>query len=183
MPPSAPVTSCLLISGVIDGPRSGGTPKAVELHATCHVNDLTRYGVGKVSNGGGAAAAQTAILGAGTLAAGGFMYVSHETTEFTLYFGTAPHTVAYTALRINGDDALELYFDGNVVDRYGDPHRDGTGESWEYTDGWGYRRGGTLPSPTWEPSDFYFSGTNALDRGCDTVNDPSCSLPFPAASY
>ena len=30
-----PTTSCLVITGVVDGPLSGGLPKAVELFAKC----------------------------------------------------------------------------------------------------------------------------------------------------
>eukprot|EP00984_Skeletonema_dohrnii_P010390 scaffold4046_cov78-Skeletonema_dohrnii-CCMP3373.AAC.1 len=43
----------LIITGVIDGPRSGGLPKAVELYATSDIPDLSSYGVGFANNGGG----------------------------------------------------------------------------------------------------------------------------------
>eukprot|EP00966_Prymnesium_polylepis_P205141 4753112-Prymnesium_polylepis.2 len=141
--------------------------------------------MGKASNGGGSGG-QTVTLNAGALAAGSFICVSHESSEFANFFGTLPHTVGYTALNVNGDDAIELYLDGSVVDQYGDANTDATGQAWEYTDGWGYRLNGTLPSPTgWASgsANFYYSGANALDTGCDTLHAATCSNPFPAATY
>ena len=46
-------SSKLIISGVIDGPRSGGTPKAVELYALSDIADLSAYGIGSANNGDG----------------------------------------------------------------------------------------------------------------------------------
>ena len=44
--------SCLTLTGVIDGPLPGGTPKALELYANCNVADLSQYGLGSANNGG-----------------------------------------------------------------------------------------------------------------------------------
>ncbi|RCL75087.1 MAG: hypothetical protein DBW72_03665, partial [Flavobacteriales bacterium] len=43
----------LIITGVIDGPLSGGVPKAVELYALSDIGDLSEYGLGSANNGGG----------------------------------------------------------------------------------------------------------------------------------
>ena len=39
----------------------------------------------------------------------------------------------------NGDDAIELYLNGAVVELFGDVDVDGTGEAWEYMDSWAYK--------------------------------------------
>ena len=54
------------------------------------------------------------------------------------YFGFAPD---YTdgAANINGDDAIELFKNAAVIDVFGDINVDGTGQPWEYKDGWAYR--------------------------------------------
>jgi hypothetical protein len=39
----------------------------------------------------------------------------------------------------NGDDAIELYFNGSVAEVYGVVGTDGTGESWEYTDSYAWK--------------------------------------------
>ena len=43
----------LLISGVMDGPLSGGLPKVVELYVVNNIPDLSVCGLGSANNGGG----------------------------------------------------------------------------------------------------------------------------------
>ena len=47
------------------------------------------------------------------------------------------------AATINGDDAIELFNNGSVVDTYGQIDVNGDGTPWDYTDGWAYRNNGT----------------------------------------
>ena len=44
-------SSKLIISGVVDGPLSGGLPKAVELYAIDSIADLSSYAIGSANNG------------------------------------------------------------------------------------------------------------------------------------
>ena len=44
---------------------------------------------------------------------------------------------------VSGDDAVELFLHGEVVDLFGAVGIDGTGTSWEYKQGWAYRRHAT----------------------------------------
>ena len=51
------MATCLLLTGVVDGPLNGGggangQPKVVELYATCDVPNLSDYGLGSANNGG-----------------------------------------------------------------------------------------------------------------------------------
>ena len=39
----------------------------------------------------------------------------------------------------NGDDAIELFEQGVVIETFGDIDVDGTGEAWEYMDSWAYK--------------------------------------------
>jgi hypothetical protein len=43
----------LVITGVVDGPLQGGTPKAIEICALTDIADLSNYGIGSANNGGG----------------------------------------------------------------------------------------------------------------------------------
>ena len=43
----------LVISGVVDGPLSGGVPKAIEVTAVTDIADLSAFGVGSATNGEG----------------------------------------------------------------------------------------------------------------------------------
>ncbi len=58
---------------------------------------------------------------------GSYLYVSTESTGFASYFGFAPDFVSSSAASINGDDAIELFQNGVLVDVFGDVNVDGTG--------------------------------------------------------
>ena len=168
----------LLITGVIDGPLSGGTPKAMELYVRNTIADLSSYGVGSANNGGGTDGVEFTFP-AVSVAAGTYIYVASETDNFTTYLGFAPD---YTsgALAINGDDAVELFYNNEIIDVFGDSNTDGTGQAWEYLDGWAYRNTGTLNNGSFVLTDWSFSGTNALDG---TTTNATASLPYPVKTY
>ncbi|MGC9417981.1 MAG: ExeM/NucH family extracellular endonuclease [Rhodovulum sp.] len=171
--------SDLVITGVIDGPLSGGLPKAIELYVLNDIADLSAYGLGSANNGGGSDG-QEFTFPAVAASAGSYIYVATETTGFTSFFGFAPDFTSGSAASINGDDAIELFKDGEVVDLFGDPNTDGTGEAWDHLDGWAARNPGTGPSATFDAADWTFSGTNALDGETDNA---TAATPFPLAGY
>jgi len=47
------LTSDMVITGVFDGPLTGGTPKVIELYVIRDITDLSVFGVGNANNGGG----------------------------------------------------------------------------------------------------------------------------------
>lgn len=52
---------------------------------------------------------------------------------------------------------------GVVVDVFGDINVDGSGQPWEYMDGWAYRVDGSgLDGTTFAIGNWFFSGPNAL---------------------
>ena len=171
--------TCLLLTGVFDGPLPGGKPKGVELSAMCAVQDLSRYGLGSANNGGGTDGAEF-TFGAGSLSAGAFVYISSEAAGFEEFFGFAPKATS-GALTVNGNDAIELFLDGVVVDTFGETGTDGTNSQWEYLDGWAYRSSGTGPDgATFQLANWTFSGANALDGA--NVNAAAAS-PMPIGHY
>ena len=171
--------SCLLLTGVFDGPLMGGTPKGVELSATCAIPDLSRYGLGSANNGGGSTGVEF-NFGAGSLSAGAFVYVSSEADKFEEFFGFAPSATSGAA-NVNGDDALELFLDGAVVDTFGEISADGTNSPWEYSDGWASRRSGTGPDgATFQRASWAFSGASALDSA---ATNAAAASPMPIGQY
>jgi predicted extracellular nuclease len=170
----------LLISGVVDGPLTGGIPKAVEIFVINNIADLSTCGVGSANNGGGSDGEEFTFP-AGGAAAGSFLYLATEATEFTNFFGFAPDYTNGSAPSVNGDDAIELFCGGAVIDVFGDINVDGSGQPWEYTDGWAYRNDGTGPDgTTFVLANWSFSGPNALDG--ETSND-TATTPFPVGTY
>ena len=170
----------LVISGVIDGPLSGGIPKALELFVINDVADLATCGVGSANNGGGTAGQEFTFPAGSSATAGSYIYIASESTGFNSFFGFAP-TYTSGAASINGDDAIELFCGGVVTDTFGDIHVDGTGQTWEYLDGWAYREADTAPDgATFVLGKWNFSGANALDG---ISSNADASTPFPLKTY
>ncbi|MEM6667375.1 MAG: endonuclease I, partial [Pseudomonadota bacterium] len=170
----------LVITGVIDGPLPGGLPKAIELYATASIADLSVYGIRSANNGGGSDGEEFTFPSTASAAAGQFLYVASEDTAFAEFFGFAPDFTD-SAANINGDDAIELFQNGVVIDVFGDIDTDGTGEPWEHLDGWAYRNANTGPNADiFNVANWTFSGPNALDG---ESSSSSASAPFPAGTF
>ncbi|GAB5407744.1 MAG: hypothetical protein BalsKO_01090 [Balneolaceae bacterium] len=177
----------LIISGVMDGTLSGGTPKTVELYASEDIPDLGVFGLGSASNGGGTDGVEFTL--SGSVPKGDFIYIATENTNFNVWFGFSNDLTDDFSVAINGDDALELFYDstkafsGNeiVVDTFGEINIDGSGTSWEYTDGWAYRVDFTGPDSTsFNISNWTFSGVDALES--ESTNSLAQN-PFPVGTY
>jgi hypothetical protein len=177
--PAAATTGDLVITGVIDGPLTGGLPKAVELYVANDISDLSNYGIGSASNGGGTDGEEFTFP-ADTAQAGEYIYLATENPGFAAFFGFAPDYVHGGAVSVNGDDAIELFMNGVVVDVFGEIAHTGAG-AWNYEDGWGYRVSGTgQDGAVFVPGNWTFSGPNALDG---EITNATAATPFPLGSY
>lgn len=182
----------LVITGIYDGPLPGGHPKGYELYVMNDIPDLSIYSLAVATNGSGGIATGGAIdytFPTGGATAGQFLYVAFydpaaPNVHFQTFFGFAPThpftSAAGSGILVNGDDALELVLNGVVVDVFGDVNTDGTGQPWEYKDGWAARKAGTAPSTTFDVNDWTYSGPDAFDN--QTTN-ASATVPYPLASY
>jgi predicted extracellular nuclease/endonuclease I len=169
----------IVISGVFDGPLSGGTPKVIEFYVSREISDIGSCGFGSANNGGGSDGEEFTFP-SGTIAGGTYLYVATESAGFESFFGFAPNFISGAAA-INGDDAIELFCDGTVVDIFGDINVDGSGKNWEYLDGWAYRNAGTnADGESFNIANWSFSGRNAMDGEADNA---TASTPFPIAAY
>ncbi len=176
------VSGCgnLIITGVVDGPLTGGIPKAVEFYALTDIPDLSAYGFGSANNGGGSDG-QEFTFPATSIAAGTHIWVATEATAFQAFFGFPPTFVNANAPSINGDDAIELFCNGMVIDIFGDINLSGSGQPWDYLDGWAYRFNNTGPDASFfQLSNWSFSGINALDNQTTNATAP---IPFPINTY
>ena len=177
--PAAATTGDLVITGVVDGPLTGGVPKAIELYVVNDIPDLSIYGVGSASNGEGTDG-QEFTFPAVAATAGDFLYLASETSGFTSFFGFAPDFTNGTALSINGNDAIELFSSGAVVDVFGEVTHTGPGP-WNYEDGWAYRVNGTgQDGSTFALANWAFSGINALDGA---TTNATAATPVPLGTY
>ena len=92
----------MVISGVIDGPLSGGIPKAIEFYVISDIADLSTYGFGSANNGNGGGTQEYTF--SGSASAGDYIFIASEAAGFNTFFGFAPNDTD-SAANINGDDA------------------------------------------------------------------------------
>lgn len=176
---TTPARAGLILTGVYDGPLIGGQPKGVELYASSDIADLSTWGLGKASNGDGSTDVEFSFP-AVSVSQGTHLYVATRTSGFHDFFGFDPDYVTL-ALSINGDDAIELFQNGVLRDVFGDADTDGTGQPWEYRDGWAYRRSATGPnSGTFDITHWAFSGPGAWDG---EARNSTAAAPFPIGRY
>ena len=169
----------MLITGVMDGTLTGGLPKAIELYALADINNLSQYGLGSANNGGGSDGIELAFPPM-NVAAGTYLHIATEEIVYDDFFLDLPDFIS-NASNINGNDAIELFCGGTVIDVFGDPNMDGSGQPWDYTDGWAYRNNNTTPNfGNFNLANWTFSGPNALDGESD---NSSAAIPFPIHSF
>ena len=139
----------LVLGGVVDGDLPQGLPKAVIINVTADIADLSAWGAGSANNGGGSDGEELTF--SGSAVAGDIILVGSntESVDFFVNNYTGENFITFTGgpAFINGDDAIELFNNGTVVDVYGDINVDGNGETWEYVDGYAVRLSGTGSNP------------------------------------
>ncbi|WP_027419396.1 T9SS type A sorting domain-containing protein [Crocinitomix catalasitica] len=169
----------LVLSAIFDGPLPDGLPKGVELYVTEDIDDLSLYGIGSANNGEGSDG-QEFTFPAVTASAGDYIYLANEGVSFEDWFDFAPDYIT-SAVNINGNDAIELYFDGRVIDVFGDIDVDGSGELWDYEDGWAGRINGTGPDDiVFNAENWNYSGADALD---DELTNETAAFPIPIGVF
>ncbi|MEL7088139.1 MAG: hypothetical protein AAGL98_06800, partial [Planctomycetota bacterium] len=158
----------LVISAISD--PSDFEARFIELTALEAISEseLAQYGLNTASNGSDESnRVETPIAKSGGLAAGESIYVVNVAGSFADFFAdvdsggnATPAPVdnvvseGSPAIFFNGDDAIQLTLNGVEVDRYGVVGIDGSGEDWEYTDGYVQRNDGAGPSTTFAAADF-----------------------------
>ncbi|MEM6724071.1 MAG: T9SS type A sorting domain-containing protein [Bacteroidota bacterium] len=167
----------ILISGIVDGPLSGGT-KAIELTVLNDIADLSQYGIGSANNGGGSDGEEFTFP-AVAATAGDCILVTQSSDNFLAFFGFAADYESGAA-NINGNDAIELFFNGTVIDVFGEIMYT-SGPDWDFVDGWVYRVDGTGPDgETYNPNNWTTSGPDALDG--ESTNNTAAN-PYPICTY
>ncbi len=178
----ASVTRKVKLAGILNVGGQATNPNLVEIVALSDISDLSSYSLGCANNGGGTDGMEFQFP-AVSVKKGMSYFITRQPDEFKLFFGfeadfldTASGRRPSTATNFTGDDALELFENGRVIDRYGLADIDGTGEVWEYTSSWAKRKVNTGPDgDNFVLANWEYGGIGALD---DTLND-SCLNPYP----
>lgn len=169
----------LILTGIYDGSRAGGTPKGVELYVLNNIDNLGIYGLGSANNGGGTDGEEFEFPEGVAVSKGTFIYIASEAEEFRQFFGFEPDYVD-SAMIINGDDAVELFMNGVAIDVFGGISENGKGKPWEYTNGWAYRKNNTTQTIRFSETDWLFSGVDVFNNVTENLE---ATFPFPDKSY
>src|SRR5690554_374729 len=164
------MTQTPIITSIVDGDCSGGNPRVIEIFAQGSV-DFTQYSIQLQSNGGswGTLLDLTSL---GTIT-DEFVYVHKGGGSFAAEFPSVTNTLdagTSSVTNFNGNDGIRIILTANstVIDQYGEDAVDGTGEVWEYLDGYAKRKNNTGPDASFNPLNWdYFNG--ALDQLCNTT--------------
>ena len=173
--------SDLILQGIIDFsvPSGGSDGKAIHVKATQNISDLSIYGIGVANNGGGSDG-QEYTFPAISVLAGQDVLVARNVTAMTAYFDVCASEFEYIlqsspGISQNGDDAIELFMNGSVIETYGYINVDGTGTSWEYTDAWAYKDpSGAISFGVYN----WIVATPHCTDGTNTIFDASCVYPI-----
>ena len=170
----------LILTGVFDAQANGvASAKGAEVFAADDIPDLSIYGIGSANNGGGSNGVEFTFPNI-AVSKGTYIHLAADSALFNQYFGLNADFIS-SAMNINGDDAIELFENGNVVDVFGDINVDGTGTAWEYLDGWAYRKNGTGPDGSvFVIDNWMFGGVGSLNGA---PNNAGVSNPFPINTY
>ena len=174
-------TNDLSLQGIIDFDliSAGYTGKAIHLVANANIPDLSICGIGVANNASGGDG-QEYTFPVMSVSAGDHILLARDSSVLSNYFDVCfldfDHVLnASNAISQNGNDAIELFFDGIIIETFGDVNVDGTGTAWEYLDSWAYK----------DPSgSVSFSGGNwvlgsiGCTSGSVTTQTSSCPYPF-----
>jgi hypothetical protein len=122
---------------------SGAQGKAIHVRATAAISDLSAYGIGVANNGGGTDGEEYSFP-VMAVSAGEDILVARSLSAMSDYlsgcYGEFDHVIlGNNDISQNGDDAIELFWNGTVVETFGDINVDGSGQPWDYLDSWAYK--------------------------------------------
>ena len=165
----------------LDVPTGGSTGKAIHVKANQNISDLSIYGIGIANNGGGTDG-QEYTFPSISLNTGEQVIVCRDTVAINSYFvGCTPFNLVIlddqAVITQNGDDAIELFENGVVIETFGDINVDGTGELWEYKDSWAYKD--ASGSVTFNGLSWAMGGVDCTDGSTTSI---SSNCPYPTCA-
>ncbi|PWH87086.1 T9SS type A sorting domain-containing protein [Brumimicrobium oceani] len=159
-----------IITMIMDGDCPGGVPKVLEVYAQGTV-DFSNYSLENQMNAGTTWGNTYDLSPIGTIT-DEFVYIHADDPSFATEFPnvTNSHAVVGSVMNVNGDDRLRIIetATSNVVDTYGVEAVDGTGETWEYKDGYAKRNDYTGPDGTFVEANWTFNN-GGIDGQCGTT--------------
>ncbi|MFO7702791.1 MAG: DUF5689 domain-containing protein [Psychroflexus maritimus] len=153
-----------VLTMISDGDCSGGNPKVVEIYAQGTV-DFANYSLEIQTNANDTWGNALNLADLGVIT-DDFVYIHKEDDSFATEYPSASNVLSTTSstVNFNGDDRIRIIEDASttVIDQYGEEATDGSGEVWEYQDGYAKRNNSTGPDAGFFAGNWSFSN-GALD--------------------
>ncbi|HHP7241655.1 MAG TPA: hypothetical protein ACFCUD_08270, partial [Cyclobacteriaceae bacterium] len=127
------------------GADGGNRERGIHLIANQDIADLSVYGIGIANNGGGSDGREMDLPAISVSAGEDILFIrDSDSATIANYFGTCftefEHKAVDGGINFNGDDAVELYLNSEIIEIYGDTlYTDDTVLAWDYTGSWGYK--------------------------------------------
>lgn len=164
-------TTCLIISEIVQGTESGDCPRWIELTNTGSSDFYFREGGVIVQTGSSTDVIVDVDLTGVLIPAGqSFVVASNAAGMCTgAFYGVyGKHADMYTNIAFGYGDERYILTDtvdgSNLTDIYGEFGVDGTGQPWEFTDGYAYRRPewNSASGTVFEPNRWFIGGPGSL---------------------
>ena len=163
----------MILQGIIDFtvPEGQSNGKAIHLYVNDNIEDLSQYGIGSANNGSGTDGEEWSFPAGSSAISGQHILVARSQEAMDNYMNATEIfdqlfiDVGGAAVQQNGDDAIELFFLGGVIETFGDANDSAATPS--YTDAWAYKVNG----------EWTFAEENCTD-GSSTTCDSNCPYPF-----
>jgi hypothetical protein len=166
-----------IITTILDGDCAGGNPKLLEIYANGTV-DFTLYSLENQTNANITWGNTQDLSSLGTVT-DGFVYVTTAGSADGIISDfpalASASVVESNTMNLNGDDRIRIILtsDSSVIDQYGVSDVDGSGEAWEYKDGYSTRVNGTGPdggfvATNWNYNNGSLDGLGVCQGGTDT---------------
>ena len=181
--PCQPVYQPMVLGGLIDMTLpNGNNVKGIELWVNQDINDLSNYGI-EISQDGGGSNGIIATLPPTNVSSGEKILITPDVHTYSDYFGSCFQNYdeiinipTNSGFDFDGNDAISLYFNNEIIERFGHPDIDGSGTAWDYTNTWAYK--------DQNQGSFDFSGGSWLfgDVNCGNnanyLHDSPCPYPI-----
>ena len=157
-----------------DLPSSSG--KAIHLFANEAVESLGLYSLGSANNGGGSDGEEYTFPSI-NLQQGDHILLCRDSLAILNYLGQDCYSLFKKVFQDNnepsgnGNDAYELFFNGNIIEIFGNSDEDGTGMVWEYTNSWAYKDSN---------GQWMYGGVGCTENSESSITS---DCPYPLCSY
>lgn len=171
-------TGQIIITEIAD-PDNDALARYIEIYNVSNGSvDLTGWAVKRWTNGNASVTESSAIdlSSIGNLAAGAFVVIAADGTNFQAVYGMAADIDAGAdgPADSNGDDQMAIFDSGNnIIDIFGVPGEDGTGTCHEFENGRAERKASvTASNPTWDESEWNVWADSTANGCTNHTNSP-----------